>query len=51
MAVEAEIVHRLPRDLTAEIGRAIVAFAKLEHKITMMIGLLLQLQKLRRDWS
>ncbi len=43
--VEAEIVHDLPPEINMEIGRIIVAFAKLEHKLTAMIGLILQLEK------
>lgn len=42
---EAEIVHKLPPSITREIGRVIVAYAKLQHKLTIATGLLLQLQK------
>ncbi|HEX2257289.1 MAG TPA: hypothetical protein VHG92_11430 [Afifellaceae bacterium] len=42
---EAEIVHQLPADLEALIGRVIVRYAKLEYKLTMLTGLLLQLNK------
>jgi len=42
---EAEVVHDLPDDLAAAIGHVMVKFARLEHSLTMMIGLLLQLNK------
>ncbi|MBY5350567.1 hypothetical protein [Rhizobium leguminosarum] len=42
---EAEIVHDLPDELAALIGRVVVAFAKLEHKLTALTALLLQLNK------
>lgn len=42
---EAEVVHDLPDDLAAAIGHVMVKYARLEHALTMMIGLLLQLNK------
>lgn len=45
MPFEAEVVHELPEDLAAVIGQVIVKYARLEHALTMMIGLLLQLNK------
>ncbi|XKM42719.1 hypothetical protein A4U53_021200 [Rhizobium ruizarguesonis] len=45
---EAEIVHDLPDELAALIGRVVVAFAKLEHKLTALTALLLQLNKMPR---
>lgn len=42
---EAEIIHVLPDDLATEIGRVVVAYARLEHKLTMLTGLLLQLNR------
>lgn len=42
---EAEIVHDLPDDLAAAIGHAMVKYARLEHALTMLIALLLQLNK------
>ena len=45
MAFEAEIVHDLPDELAALVGRVVVTFAKLEHKLTALSGLLLQLNK------
>lgn len=43
--VEAEIVHDLPDDIAAGIGRVMVGTSKLEHKLTSLIGLVLQLDK------
>lgn len=45
MPFEAEVVHNLPDDLAAAIGHVMVKYARLEHALTMMIGLLLQLNK------
>lgn len=45
LPVEAEIVHELPEELAALIGHIMVGYAKLEHKLTMMAGLILQLNK------
>jgi len=42
---EAEIVHDLPDDIAALIGRIVVTYAKLEHKLSMLAGLILQLNK------
>ena len=42
---EAEIVHELPDGLAALVGRVVVTYAKLEHKLTMLSALLLQLNK------
>lgn len=43
--LDAEVVHEIPDDLALLIGRVMVTFAKLEHKLTMLSGLLLQLNK------
>lgn len=45
MPFEAEVVHELPEDLAAAIGHVMVKYARLEHSLTMLIGLLLQLNK------
>jgi len=42
---EAEIIHELPDELAALVGRVIASFAKLEHKLLMLTSLLLQLNK------
>ncbi|PAQ04461.1 hypothetical protein [Mesorhizobium temperatum] len=42
---EAEVIHELPDELAALIGRIMVAYEKLEHKLTMLTGVLLQLSK------
>ena len=42
---DAEVVHDLPADLNREIGRVMVAFARLEHQLSSLVGLLLQLNK------
>ena len=42
---EAEIVHDLPDALAAAIGRVVAAYSRLEHKMLMIVALLLQLQK------
>jgi hypothetical protein len=41
--IEADIVHELPDELAALIGRVIVAYARLEYNLTAMSALLLQL--------
>jgi len=43
--LEAKIVHKLPAALAAEIGRIIVAFAKLEYQLTMATAILLALNR------
>lgn len=43
--VEAEVVHDLPDEIVAGIGRIVVGTSKLEHKLTTMIGLILQIDK------
>jgi hypothetical protein len=42
---EAEVVHNLPKQIAAGIGNVIVGTSKLEHKLTSMIGLILQMDK------
>lgn len=42
---EAEIVHDLPDEMTVIIGQVMIAYAKLEHKLTSVTGLLLQLNR------
>lgn len=42
---EAEIVHNLPDDICAVIGRVMVTYAKVEHKLTSCAALILQLNK------
>lgn len=42
---EAEVVHDLPDEIANLVGQIIIAHAKLEHKLTTMIGLILQLDK------
>ena len=42
---EAEIVHDIPEEVAAGIGRVMIGTSKLEHKLTAMIGLILQLDK------
>jgi hypothetical protein len=44
-APEAEIIHKLPNNLAAAIGRIVVLYAKLEHKVTALSGLILQLDR------
>jgi len=43
--VEAAIIHKLPVKLNTAIGRVIVTYAALEHKLSMVIAVILQLQK------
>lgn len=42
---EAEVVHDLPDDIAALIGRVMLSYAKLEHSLGMLTTLLLQLNK------
>lgn len=43
--VESEIVHRIPDEIATLIGLIMVSFAKLEYKLTMLCGFLLQLNR------
>lgn len=43
--IEGEIVHELPDELNAAIGQVIVAYARLEHNVTALAAILLQLNK------
>ncbi|MBO6669101.1 hypothetical protein [Parvibaculum sp.] len=45
LPLEAEIVHDLPDEITALIGRVILSYAKLEHSLAMLTTLLLQLNR------
>jgi hypothetical protein len=44
-AFEADIIHELPDDLSALIGRIMVGYARLEYNLTALSALLLQLNK------
>jgi hypothetical protein len=44
-SVEAKVIHKLPASLLNEIGRVVVAYSRLEHKMTATIAMTLQLQK------
>lgn len=44
-SVTAKVIYRLPVELSKEIGRVAVTYSHLEHKMTAMIGMILQLQK------
>lgn len=45
MTLEADIIHDIPANLAEIIGRVIVAYARIEHNLTSLAGLLLQLNK------
>lgn len=42
---EAEIVQEVPSDIARHIGNCMVAYSKLEHRLTKLTGLLLQLNR------
>ena len=44
-SVEAKVIHKLPASLLNEIGRVVVTYSRLEHALTAVIAMMLQLQK------
>ncbi|HEX4302095.1 MAG TPA: hypothetical protein VHZ78_04845 [Rhizomicrobium sp.] len=44
-SVQAKVIHKLPVGLLTEIGRVVVAYSRLEHEMTAVIAMTLQLQK------
>lgn len=42
---DAEIIHELPNEIATLVGHVIVSFARLEHSLSWISGLLMQLNK------
>lgn len=43
--IEAKVIYRLPASLSKEVGAVAVTYSHLEHKLTALIAMILQLQK------